>query len=271
MFSLAFLLYITFKALSMLPFTIANTDRGSEPLTVDFDEIYVDRISRAFPFPTPRNKFELQGFNTVIATMRANLRPSFVADLGTAIKDFKDGVDCGQPPALPKEYWTNSVSPEHNFFWSAEGCEKMTDSYQQLCDMSGLQRDTFDKALLQSAKTFTEMETEGTKKETTAKTSSSRRSEDERAWPDAGSRTRESQRSEQSEKARTRTLRREIRRVLRSQRQKEKDKRRRDRRSTLKGSRDDSTLVVRRDGSKKSGRVTINLPSTSSSITLNFV
>jgi hypothetical protein len=255
----------------MLPFTIAHTDKRSSPLTIDFDEIYVDRISRAFPFPTPRNEFELEGFRKVIATMRANLRPSFAADLGTAIKDFKKGHDCGQPPALPEKYWTNSVSPEYDFPWSAKGCEQMTESYQEICDMSGRQRTAFDKALSKSAKTFTERETEGTKMGSTAETSSSRRSEDERAWLDERSMTRESQGSEQSEKARTRTLRREIRRELRSQRQKKKDKSRRDRRSAIKGSEDDSTLVVRQDGSKKSGRVTINLPATSSSVTLNFV
>ena len=119
----------------MLPFTILNTDERSSPLTIDFDKMYVDRISREFPFPTPRNEYELEGFRTVIATMRANLRPRFVADLRTAIKDFQDEEDCGQPPDLPEDYWTNSVSPEYDFFWSAKGCSKMTESYQELCEM----------------------------------------------------------------------------------------------------------------------------------------
>ena len=132
------------------------------------------------------------------------------------------------------------------------------------------QRIAFDKALSKSARTFTEMGTGGTKMGSTAKTSLSRRSEDERAWLDQGSTIRQREGSEQTEDTETRDLRRIIRAELRSQRKERKEKRRRRRQASHRDSQDGSALVGEHEGSKKSRRVTINLPA-SSCFTFNFV
>jgi hypothetical protein len=211
----------------------------------------------------------IQPLPLVIATMRAKLRPSFVADLRTAIKDFQDEEDCGQPPDVPEDYWTNSVSPEYDFFWSAKGCSKMTESYQEVCDMSSQQRTTFDNALLESAKTFTEVGTEGTKMVSTADTSRSGRPEGERARRREESTTRKTEGSQQTEDAISRGLRREIER-LRSRRQKRKEKSRRRRQSKYQDTQDDSTSIAGQERTQKNRRITINLPRLCSSITLNL-
>jgi hypothetical protein len=172
----------------------------------------------------------IQPLPLVIATMRAKLRPSFVADLRTAIKDFQDEEDCDQPPDVPEDYWTNSVSPEYDFFWSAKGCSKLTESYQEVCDMSSQQRTAFDKALSESAERFTDLGPEGTKMGSTTESSPSRKVQSKSAGLNEESTTRESEGSEQTETATLRGLRREIER-LRSRRQKRKEKRRRHRQS----------------------------------------
>jgi hypothetical protein len=257
----------------MLPFTIFNTGECPSPLTLDFDKFYIDRISRPYPFFTPRNPIELAALEKWRSDMRADKLPTFEDHLYTAFEDWEEGEKYDRPIVLPQGYKSRLVLPDGELFWSAEQCPEMAKSYQRVCNMSSSQRTTFNKALSESAERFTDPGTEGTKMGSTAKTSSSRRSEDERAWLDEGSTIREREGSEQTENNKTRDLRRIIRAELRSQkkdRKERKEKRRRRRQASHRDSQDGSTLVGEHEGSKKSRRVTINLPA-SSCFTFNFV
>jgi hypothetical protein len=155
-----------------------------ERRTIDFSkpENRRSRISERFPFPTPWNDFAQKGFSDWHACLPRENRLEFEDDLLATITRPEDQEEDDHEtlPVLPKGYWTNSVSPEHDFFWSEEGRCSLVGSVTKVCGMSKSRLSDFYKALSEDAVRWTnEHHQDEERSVVSAHTSASGRSEGE--------------------------------------------------------------------------------------------